>query len=74
MAKPTPYQEKQLSRALETEEGRLRIGMAIHQRLRDFRRIRYALGVQQLPDQVLHEHGLKTNDEIAREILEKKDG
>jgi len=74
MAKPVPEQEEKLSRALDTEEGRLRIGMAIHQRIQDFRRIRYALGVQQLPDRVLHENGMKTHDEIAREILEKKDG
>jgi len=57
---------------LELREEALRECMALHQHIRDFRQLRQFLPVQQIPDHVLHEYGMKTNDELVLEVLKER--
>lgn len=43
--------------------------MEFHQHVRARRAMRQALPVQQLPDEVMHQHGLRTNNELIAEAL-----
>lgn len=43
--------------------------VGFHQRMREHCVLRQALPVQVLPDDVMHQHGLKTNDELVAEVL-----
>lgn len=43
--------------------------MDFHHHMRERRVLRQALPVQVLPDDVMHQHGIKTNDEFVTEVL-----